>query len=88
MFQNALISKDYIINEVASLYKERLNSLGDKVYNSYVFGIDQKKDNLDFIKIKNLLPVINIIDSTVILTKYNCNNVTNFLNKFISCLNS
>lgn len=85
MFQSASVSKNYSIYDVATLYNERLALLGDKVLAQKKFGIDTNINELQFVRIKNLIPYINRVE-TVLYTKFSVTELTDISNKLIDCI--
>jgi hypothetical protein len=67
-YTNEIVYKKYI---------DLLSNMGDKINNSYKFGINNKIDKIQFLKIKNLLPYIKdvISESAEICVKQN-NSIT------------
>lgn len=68
-------------NNVYKKYTDSLSNMGDKIVNTQKFGIANKVNKLEFIRIKNLLPFIKTTDN---LNFNNCinNYKAEMLNKF------
>ena len=77
VFNNSKLDTTIVYNK----YVDALSNMGDKISNTYKFGITNKVDTLDFIKIKNLLLFIKTIDGN---NYDNCVNdgKSDILNKF------
>lgn len=67
--------------EVYKKYTDSLSNMGDKISNTHKYGVANKLNKLEFIRIKNLLPFVKTADN---LNFNNCinNYKAEVLNRF------